>query len=97
MSAMLERRLEALEARQHAKEVVTIIRIIALPRHSIEEPGDDEPGSAEVGGKLIQRAANETSEAFMARVEAEAKLAAKPGCVAVALVWPISESSGEGL
>ena len=87
MSAALDRRLEALEARQSEKEPWTIIRIIYLGAEQ-----DNEPFTADVGGRSIQRADDESAEAFLARVRVEARLAAKPGCVAVALVWPRPES-----
>ncbi len=83
MSTAIEKRIEALEAGQSTSEPITIIRIITLP-----DDVDAEPGRAEVGGRTILRADNETGEAFLARAEAEAKLAARLGCVGVALVWP---------
>lgn len=81
MSTALEKRLEALEARQG--DPVLIIRIITLPGDR-----ESEPDRAEVGGRPLLRADGETGEEFLARVEAQAKLAAKPGFVGVALVWP---------
>ena len=54
---------------------------------------NNDPFSATVGGRLLQRDYDESAEAFLARVEAEAKLAAKPGCNAVAVVWPRPEVS----
>ena len=83
MTGTIERRLEALEARRSGIDPVLIIRIVTLG-------GDtpDEPARAEIGGRPLLRADDETGEAFLTRVEAEAKLAAKPGCVGVALVWP---------
>jgi len=92
MSAALDRRLEALEARQSEKEPWTIIRIIYLGAEQ-----DNEPFTADVGGRSIQRADDEDAEAFLARVRVEARLAAKPGCTAVALVWPRPESPPGGL
>ena len=83
MNSTIDKRLAALEAAQGVKEPVTIIRIITLPGHL-----DAEPGHATVGGLTIHRMDDETADTFMARVEAEAALAAKPGCVRVALVLP---------
>ena len=83
MSTTLERRLDALESRQSVTDPVTIIRIITLA-----EDARAEPARADVGGRSIPRADGETAEAFLARVEAEAKLEAKPGCAGMALVWP---------
>ena len=83
MTTALEKRLEALEASHDVREPITIIRIVTLPGDV-----DAEPDRAEVGGKQLLRADGETGEAFLERVEAEAKLAAKPGCVRVALVFP---------
>jgi BMFP domain-containing protein YqiC len=84
MTNALERRLEALETRLIEREPVTIIRIVVM--------GDDkdaEPAAADVrGGQSVAREEGETAEAFLARVRSEASLAAKPGCVGVALVWP---------
>jgi len=87
MSAALDRRLEALEARQSEKEPWTIIRIVYLGAEQ-----DNDPFSADVGGRSIQRADDESAEAFLARVRVEARLAAKPGRNAVTLVWPRPES-----
>ena len=87
MSTTLERRLDALESRQSVTDPVMIIRIITLP-----EDAGAEPARADVGGRSIPRADGETAEAFLARVEAEAKLAAKPGCAGMALVWPEMKS-----
>jgi len=81
MNASIDRRLEALEARHSEKEPWTIIRIIYLGAEQ-----DNEPFSADVGGRSIRRADDESAEAFLARVRVEARLAAKPGCTAVALV-----------
>ena len=81
-----EKRIEALEDRHAERDLVTIIRIMPLCAKGAES--DIEPVSADVGGRLIQRADDESAEAFLARVEAEAKLAAKPGCTVVALVSP---------
>ncbi len=92
MSGLIDRRIQALEASLGVNEPVTIIRVIALPGQQ-----DAEPGSADVGGKSILRASDETGEAFMTRVESEARLAAKPGCVRVALVWPRTASDANGL
>ena len=89
MSTTLERRLDALESRQSGTDPVTIIRIITLA-----EDTRAEPARADVGGRSIPRADGETAEAFLARVEAEAKLAAKPGCAGMALVWPEIKSDG---
>ena len=77
------RRLEALEARHNERDPWTIIRIMYLG-----DEQDNDPFSAAVGGRSIQRADDEDAEAFLARVRAEARLAAKPGFAAVALVWP---------
>ena len=90
MSAALDRRLEALEARQSEKEPWTIIRIMFMGGPAEEQ--DNEPFTATMGGRSIQRADDESAEAFLARVRVEARLAAKPGCTAVALVWPRPES-----
>ena len=86
MSAAIDRRLEKLEARHSEPEPWTIIRIMFMGGPAEEQ--DNEPFTADVGGRSIQRADDESAEAFLARVEAEAKLAAKPGFTAVALVWP---------
>ena len=83
MNSTIDKRLAALEAAQGVKEPVTIIRIITLPGDV-----DAEPDRAEVGGATIYRANEETGEAFLTRVRAAAALAAKPGCVRVALVLP---------
>ena len=83
MIANIERRVEALEAHESVKEPITIIRIVTLGGGT-----PDEPVRAEIGGRPLLRAGGETGEAFLARVEAEAKLSSKPGCLAVALVWP---------
>ena len=83
MNSTIDKRLAALEAAQGVKEPITIIRIIALPGHL-----DAEPDHATVGGMTIHRMDDETADTFMARVEAEAALAAKLGCVRVALVLP---------
>lgn len=85
MTGIIEKRIQSLETSQSVSERVTIIRIIVVPGLP-----DAEPGSADVGGKTIYRADDETGEAFLARVKAEAKLAAKTGCSGVALVWPQS-------
>ena len=83
MNSTIDKRLAALEAAQGVKEPITIIRIITLPGDV-----DAEPDRAEVGGATIYRADDEAGEAFLARVRAAAALAAKPGCVRVALVLP---------
>lgn len=83
MTSPIDRRLLTLEARQGPREPITIIRIIAMPGHL-----DAEPDHATVGGVTIHRMDDENADTFMARVEAEAALAAKPGCVQVALVFP---------
>jgi hypothetical protein len=83
MTSAIGRRLRQLEARQGPREPITIIRLVKVPGHL-----DAEPDYATVRGVTIQRKGDETADAFMARVEAEAKLAAKPGCVATALVFP---------
>lgn len=83
MTSTIDRRLLALESRQGPRELVTIIRIIAMPGHL-----DAEPDHATVGGMTIHRMDGETADTFMARVEAEAAMAAKPGCVRMALVFP---------
>ena len=83
MTYALEKRLEALEARQGASDPVLIIRIVTLGGDK-----EAEPATADVGGRQLVRADDETGEAFLQRVEAEAKLAVKAGCVSVALVWP---------
>lgn len=83
MSTSIDRRLEALEAQSRPKDVITIIRIIALGGQP-----DPEPFSAEVAGKTIQRLDDETREGFLARVREVARQAARPGCVALAKVWP---------
>ena len=92
MSASIDRRLEQLEARHSERDPWTIIRIIYLGAEQ-----DNEPFSADVGGRSIQRADDESAEAFMERVRVEARLAAKPGCTAVALVWPRPEALAGGL
>ena len=83
MTGTVEKRIAALESRQGPREPITIIRIIAMPGHL-----DSEPDHATVGGRKIERMDDESADTFMARVEAEAALAAKPGCVRMALVWP---------
>ena len=85
-----EKRIEALEDRQGEQDLVTIIHIVPLCALGAES--DSEPLSADVFGRLMQREDDEAAEAFLARVEAEARLAAKPGCNAVALVWPRPQS-----
>ena len=60
----------------------------------LAERAGEEPARADVGGRSIPRADGETAEAFLARVEAEAKLAPKPGCAGMALVWPEIKSDG---
>ena len=90
MSATINKRLEALEAHHGERDLVTIICISFLS--ALPEEQDTEPFSATVGGRLLQREDDESAKAFLARVEAEAKLAAKPGCNAVAVVWPRPES-----
>ena len=82
MTGILEKRIEALEARQNAKPA-TIICVIIVPGSE-----DAETGSADVGGRTMRRADDETGEAFLSRVEAEAELAARPGCSRFAMVWP---------
>lgn len=84
MTGTIEKRLEALETRQSVIDPVVIVRFVTLGGET-----SDEPGRADVGGRTLLRADSETGHAFLARVEAEAKLAAKPGCVGVALVWPL--------
>ena len=81
-----ERRVQALEDRHGERDLVTIIRIMPLCAKGAEP--DSEPVSADVGGRLIQREDDESAEVFLARVRVEARLAAKPGCTVVALVWP---------
>ena len=81
-----EKRIEALEGRHGERDLVTIIRIMPLCAKGAEP--DSEPVSADVGGRLIQREDDESAEVFLARVRVEARLAAKPGCTVVALVWP---------
>ena len=83
MTSTIDKRLGALEAAQSVTEPVTIIRIITLAGDK-----DAEPASADVGGMPLLRADDETGEAFLTRVRAAAALAAKPGCVRTALVWP---------
>ena len=95
MSASIDRRLEALEARHSEKEPWTIIRIMFMGGPADEQ--DNEPFSADVGGRSIQRADDESAEAFLARVRVEARLAAEPGCTARALVWPRPKSSAGDL
>lgn len=87
MNATIQKRVEALEAKQSAEEPIIIIRVIALPGDK-----EAEPAKADVGGRTILRADDETGEAFLARVRAEAELAARPGCVGMALVWPTMPS-----
>ena len=88
MTGTIEKRVEALEASQSLSEPVTwIITYVA--------PGPDaEPCRADVGGRTIHRTDGETGEGFLARVAAEAKLAAKPGCGGVAMVWLRTTSVG---
>ena len=81
-----EKRIAVLEDRHGARDLATVILIVPLGAKGAEP--DSEPVSADVGGRLIQREDDESAEAFLARVEAEARLAAKPGCTVVALVWP---------
>jgi hypothetical protein len=83
MTSAIGRRLRQLEARKGPREPITIIRLVTLPGHL-----EAEPDHATVRGVTILRMGDETSDAFMARVEIEAKLASKPGCVATAVVFP---------
>ena len=59
-------------------------------------PGSDGAGAesaiAHEGGRSTPRADGETAEAFLARVEVEAELAAKPRFAGMALLWPEIES-----
>ena len=89
MTGTIEKRVEALEASQSLSEPVTWIITFVAPGRL-----DAEPGRADVGGRTIHRTDGETGEVFLARVAAEAKLAAKPGCGGVALVWPRTLSDG---
>lgn len=90
MSNALEKRLEALENRQSISDPIVIIRFVVLG-------GDPEaePVRATVGGRSLLRTEGESGDAFLDRVKAEAKQAAKPGCVGVALVFP-QEPSDSG-
>ena len=58
----------------------------------LAERAGEEPARADVGGRSIPRADGETAEAFLARVEVEAELAAKPRFAGMALLWPEIES-----
>jgi hypothetical protein len=86
-----QKRIEALEGRVSERARVRFIRIVFPGTPPAQQDAD--PFSADVGGISIQRANDEAAEAFLARVEAEARLAAKPGCKAVAVVWPRRETS----
>ncbi|WP_088286145.1 hypothetical protein [Ideonella sp. A 288] len=90
MTNTVEKRIEALEAHLCGKEPITIIRIITLA-----EDKNAEPARADVRGESLEREDHETVEAFLARVEAVARLAALPGRIGTALVWPEMES-GDG-
>ena len=81
-----EKRIAVLEDRHGARDLATVILIVPLCAKGAEP--DSEPASADVGGRLIQREDDESAEVFLARVRVEARLAAKPGCTVVALVWP---------
>ena len=84
MTHALERRLGALEAQQGSiGGPVLFIRFVTVGGEAF-----DDPAFADIGGRKLLRADGETGDAFLMRVETEAKLAALPGCAAVALVWP---------
>lgn len=84
MGTTLEKRIEALEvAAPQERDPICIVRLIALPGQI-----DAEAVRAEVGGVVMLRADGESEDAFLDRVKAQAVQQAKPGCVAVALVFP---------
>ena len=85
-----QKRIEALEGRHSERDLVGFVRFV-LPGTPLAQQ-DADPFRADVGGRSIQRAGDEPAEAFLARVEALARLAATPGCIAVALVWPRREA-----
>ena len=85
-----QKRIEALEHRHSERDLVGFVCLV-FPETSHAQQ-DADPFSADVGGRSIQRADDEAAEEFLARVEAEARLAAKPGCNAVAVIWPRREA-----